>query len=652
MALEVTAGVDKNAILREIQKIKALLAMAELVSNSFDAASAIVNIYTDHLDNPTKAIIVDQGIGMTDEAIRAFYQYGKSFWTTKRHRGTNGKGSKYALNHSIKMIVRTKTKDRPKVVVFSLELDSWLDRVIGNKTIRLHDSSAVGEHSHDPSSDSFTLIELSLKKTAQREFAERNLIEQLGEKLSPQYTDRVFVNGHSLQSRKVVGSIIEDHMDDPMLGEVNAYIYKPEKVTLTDVLRIGSVGPVMDFRTFSNELPVGLRKKIPAVFRDHSICGLIEVQGFNQWREGASKEFQEGLFRSDEVKHFMKYLTILGRKISREFGFETATLDEKARRGFQVLSDLTQNAYGEIGEERRTRKKKGTVIGFHVSPKTAVVVPGEPMLFTARGTKEDRFEWDASRVPGELDKTEGQEVHLTIPRGADFDPNCQYQLVVKKMPKNVPRIAYIRIAESLDLTVIPKSGITKYENDVINFRAINIPEGTPTLHWAVEPLGIGEFTRTEGVENVPFVLRAEGKCTVTAFDPNRPDEVFDKVDVYVKGEETEVVRSPNDILKVILEESVFKIETIGGAETLIGVLDDVGQKFLINGEHPRFKDLLKTSEPAWREFMLQWMVNTYVLWKLQQEVHQRIEQGDQEAAITIPEVNKRIGQIMSDLLSN
>jgi len=177
--LQVQAGIDRNAIQREVSRIAALNALAEQIDNTFDAGSLHCNIYTDDPKNPTKVTIVDTGSGMADSSLKAFFVYGKSAWLTKRHKGTNGKGSKYMLWHAQQIVVRTRSEGESAVKTFTVDLETWMQQILLGKTVPIKTDSVLGEHDLDPSDGTFTLIEITPKKDKSTSFAESRILDVL-----------------------------------------------------------------------------------------------------------------------------------------------------------------------------------------------------------------------------------------------------------------------------------------------------------------------------------------------------------------------------------------------------------------------------------------------------------------------------------------
>ncbi|NQT50329.1 hypothetical protein HQ571_06575 [Candidatus Kuenenbacteria bacterium] len=450
------------------------------------------------------------------------------------------------------------------------------------------------------------------------------MIENLADLLSPQFADRVFVNGKNLTPRDIVTGF-QDRIEVPVLGEIRVYIYQPGKVRhrdgmRIDELKIGSIGPVMEFRSFAKCLSQELRNRIPFAFFDRGVCGLIEVEGFNEWREGASREFRDELFSTREIEIFIDYLeSILGPKISREFGLEETDVKDKERRNFDALRALTEEAFGKITGVKKTPRER-LRSRFNVSPWTVTMVPGEEQVFEARGRQSDSFIWNCSDVPGaSLDKIAGSKVVMSIATDVEYDLNEQYRLVVQHKETGISRVAHIKIAPFKELTVIPRGG-SHFVGDMITFKAINVPERTKTLNWEVSPATFGEFTRKEGLANIGLVLKRPGKCTVRAFDSDN-SAVSSTSDIYVKELEIDADGGESDF-----ENPVIKLEdTIMEFRTFIS--RDVAQQgfveeknphhliFHINVEHPKYHKTLKTAESAWREYVLFLAVMNYASWK-------------------------------------
>jgi hypothetical protein len=619
--LTVQAGIDRNAILREVSRIPPRNALAELVDNCFDAGSLHCNIYVEGKPFPTKILLVDNGSGLNEEALRAFFIYGKSEWLSKRHKGRNGKGSKYMLWHASSILVRTRCRDEAKVKTFSVDLESWMKQILKGESVTIETDSPVGAHEFDPPKGSFTLIEITPKKETAKEFTEETLLENLAELLSPQYVDRVFVNGKNLSPREV--SSFQDLTNVPTLGEVRVYIYQPTELRTRDGVRldelqIGSIGPVTDFRTFVRNMPAVLRQKIPFAFFDRNICGLIEIEGFNEWREGASREFRDGLYHSPEIAVFCNYLAdVLGPKINKEFGLESAEMQDREKRSFEVLRKLTENAFGGIELPDHNRKKPTPRPSFRVCPWTVTIIPGEEQLFEAKGKPEQRYDWDASDIPGSSFTNIGDnKISLGVNKTAKYNPDEQYRLVVRELPSGVARIAHVKIASARELTLVPRSG-SYVVNDLVTFKAINLPDETTTLDWRAEPSDMGEFIKTRGVDNISFIVKKPGRCLITATDP-RNKTISATSDIYVKEEKPDATTVESDTPLLKLEETIIEVKTLSATdESLQGFVEERASKHIIfhlNVNHPKYHKTMKTSESGWREYVLGVIVNHYISW--------------------------------------
>ncbi|MEK7512250.1 MAG: ATP-binding protein [Patescibacteria group bacterium] len=642
--LTVQAGIDRNAIMREVSRIPPRNALAELIDNCFDAGSLHCNIYVEGKSSPTKILLVDSGSGLNEDALKAFFVYGKSEWQSKRHKGRNGKGSKYMLWHASKILVRTRCRDEANVKTFQLDLENWMKQILKGESVAIETDSKVGAHEFDPPKGAFTLIEISPKKEVAKEFTEETLLESMAELLSPQYADRVFVNGKNLAAREV--SSFQDQTNVPTLGDVRVYIYQPTDVKYRDGIRldelqIGSIGPVTDFRTFIRNLPLALRSKVPFTFSDRNICGLIEVDAFNEWREGASREFRDGLYHSSEIAVFISYLAeVLGPKISKEFGLESAEMQDREKRNFDALRKLTEDAFGGIkfvGPERKPPKSRAA---FHISPWTITMVPGEEQVFEAKGKTDQTYEWDASDIPGaSLDQTTNEKVTLIVSRGVKYNPDEQYRLIAKEKSSGFARTAYVKIVPAKGLTLVPASG-TYTVNNMVTFKAINLPAETTTLDWQAKPSDSGEFLKVRGVNNVSFILKKPGRCLITAIDPKN-SRVSAVSDIYIKEESIDIDRPGPDVPLLKLEDTIVEIKTLTSPDVnLQGFVEERTADhivFHLNVNHPKYHKTMKTSESGWREYVLGLIVNHYISWL---SVKENLNSDDQL---------RRIGSIMAKL---
>jgi hypothetical protein len=618
----VTAGIERHAISREIEKLPALHALAELVDNSFDAGSLNVNIILDNAKHPNHVVVVDTGSGISKDGIEAFFRYGRSLWLSSKHKGSNGKGSKYILWHAKQITVRSLSLKEKAVKCFTLNADRWIDHILQQQQVEIQLDSPLGAHPHDPRGTTFTLIDIEIKAERQHFFSEAFLLENLGDLLSPQYADRVYVNGQPLKPRDILGGFT-DMRSDPLLGEIRAYLYRPVHLasregTRIDTLRLGSIGPVTDFLTFARELPLELRKKVPSVFFDRSICGLIEVEGFNPWREGASKEFREELYRSDEVRHFLLYLeTILWPMIRKEFHLEVSKIEDREQNNLRELQDLTQRVFGPVAIREKKLRPITIPPEFHVSPWSVQLCPGEKITFRAKGRQTDTFDWDWSDIPGARGSNKtGNTLELSIDNNATFQDNDQFKLRVKKNG-GTSREAHIRLNHQKDLAIKPASG-TYDLDDTLILRVENAPAKTHNLHWTVSPADAAVIENNKALTDIRLLPAKAGKITVTAKDPKN-SSVVTSADFYIRAPEPvkTVTEIPDNSLPLLrIEDTTIVVDTMHGGDPnesiMNGQLENKCVTFWINVVHPQYIETLKTADSAWKIYVLMQIITRYV----------------------------------------
>jgi len=355
----------------------------------------------------------------------------------------------------------------------------------------------------------------------------------------------------------------------------------------------------------------------------------------------ASREFRDGLYHSPEITVFCNYLAdVLGPKINKEFGLESAEMQDREKRNFDALRKLTEDAFGGIELTDHSRKKPSPRPSFHVCPWTVTIIPGEEQMFEAKGKSGQQYEWDATDIPGaSFSKTTGDKVILVINKTAKYNPDEQYRLVAKELPTGISRIAHVKIASARELTLVPRSG-SYVVNDLVTFKAINLPTETTTLDWRADPSGAGEFIKTRGIGNVGFIVKKPGRCVITANDPINKT-VFATSDIYVKEEKADTTMVDNDTPLLKLEETVIEIKTLSATDvSLQGFVEERAPKHIIfhlNVNHPKYHKTMKISESGWREYVLGLIVNHYISWLSNRE------------ALNSEDQLRRIGAIMAKL---
>lgn len=630
MEIQIQAGIDPNAILREVSRIAALPALAELIDNAFDAGSLNCEIFTDHPRKPGHVIVVDTGTGMNNDGLTAFFNYGKSEWLTKRHKGRNGKGSKYMFFHAKKILVLTKAPDEDTAKQFTVTLENWLDKILSRQMVAITPISPTA-HPSAPANKSFTVFDVEPHDNKRQFFSEDTLLENLAGHLSPQFASRVFVNAKPIKPLENLTGITFES-DDPTLGEIRAYLYHPEKIRYRegmriDDLRVGTIGPVMEFHAFIKGLPAALRERIPTCF--HTVCGLIEVEGFNEWREGASREFRDELYLSPSAEVFVSFLeNILGPYVKKEFGFSDAAIEDRAKKSLHSLRELTEKLWGPITDVRagKPSKQPGSS-AFNISPFSIEMIPGEKQMFSVtRAPEGSTFEWDESGIPGaKLDKKTGTAVELSIDPHVKYSPD-QYQLVVKLLPTGLIRRAHIKLIPFKELAIVPRSG-SYFVDDRIVFKAINVPAKCKTLSWRVEPKSAGEFVKDTGLDNITFVCKTAGKCAVTSVDPQNALTIRVQTEIYVHEKEIVIkkIEPSEDVVRV--EDIIFVITPLNHDQPIQAIKEERGDKVVlhINVQHPRYIQTLEGTESAFREYLTHLLVAQYV-----SLVSQKHEMTDQE----------------------
>jgi hypothetical protein len=630
MEIKIQAGIDPQAITREVSRIAALPALAELVDNAFDAGSLNCEIFTDSARRPTRVFVVDTGTGMNNDGLTAFFNYGKSEWLTKRHKGRNGKGSKYMFFHAKKILVLTKAPDETTAKQFIVTMDEWLDKILSRQMVSIAPVPPAS-HPKAPPTASFTVFDIEPHDSKRQFFSEDNLRENLASHLSPQFTSRVFVNAKPIKPLEDLAGITFES-DDPTLGAIRAYLYHPEKIRTRegmriDDLRIGTIGPVMEFQTFIKGLPADLRRRIPVCFQ--AICGLIEVEGFNEWREGASREFRDELYLSPPAEVFVSFLeNVLGPHIQKEFGFGDAAIEDRAQKSFQSLREMTEKLWGPITDARAGKPGRPTrPSSFSISPFSIEMIPGEKQLFSVtKAPVGSTFEWDASGIPGaQLDKKEGAAVTLSIDPHIQYSPDS-YQLVATLLPTGIIRRAYIKLVPFKELAIVPRSG-SYYVDDRIVFKAVNVPAKCKTLSWNVEPKDAGEFVKDIGLDNITFVCKTAVKAAITAVDPQNPMTIRTKTEIYINEKELETRRVESSENVVRIEDVVFVIKSLSHDLPIQAIKEELGDKVVlhINVQHPRYKQTLQGAQSAFDEYLVHLIVDQYI-----SLISQKREMNDQE----------------------
>ncbi len=500
-----------EAIYRDIGGGKGLAWLKEAVDNSADAKADEIRITIRNLD----VEIADNGNGFRRQDIEGYVSIGLST-PDLRKKGKNGTGAKAVFAVADHVFVRSVCAENPGDVLEFSFTEEVVQRLAERREpvhVRVEPRTTTNFPPRLASGSVITYTGFQAHKIPRVDTA----VDKLGQLLSPWRADLVRVNGKSLTPRNIRGEQIERDIKHPTLGQIRVRLYVPDKRERTESLQIGAFGDVCTMDDFRRNLGRDLLNRVPAVFDDNRLCGLIDVEGFNPYTTNDRTNFRTELYESDDVETFLDVLDDLSEEISERIGLIVkAATDQAFDEAFDALQEElnaryhyhpTGDAPGKGGPGRARR--------FSISMREVELAFNERQIFRVRHYSGDPADlvWEASEAGGTLDAGRGVE-EVTYTAG---QKQGRFVLRVSSaIDPNLSASSVIHIVQQREFFTVP-SRITVIPGEEVKIYARNLHLTSGDLRWCPEKSG-GMLNTSRGSVVVYTAGEAEGEFALEVED--------------------------------------------------------------------------------------------------------------------------------------
>ena len=584
---------------------------------------------------------------MGPKGRQAFINVAKShFKEQKFKRGRHGLGVKRMMGdfHFCEVVDISDEENDDKMRVMSFSWDDWLRRVEGDKDVHLF----VKTHPRNPRSiglpkDS-TGVRIRLWGQRGQIYTINEVIDTLGTYLAPWLTNKVLISGDGskwlpLKTREFIGEQIEFEESHPKLGKITVNIYMPKSITEGDALRIGAIGPVCDYRDFKSYLPAFLKKRLPDVFDNPIVNGIIDVACFNEFSDAYRKSFDVSLFETPLMREFVDFLEYtLADQVHQRLGWvEKATEDEFQRRIMEEVAEMC-SVLSEGGAPKPEQERP-----LVLTVKDIEKLRGQKVPISVRrhSTAIKNFSWDDSKSGGTVDTEEGKQVVYTAGQKVG-----EYELICFDSDNpDTKAVVKISIVPKFQLRIDP-SQATLEMGESTPMEALNVEEdtsGAENLRWRTdEPEGKFDVSRGNLVTYTAGYQ--EGTYTVTVYDRRKPAKQALAYVTVVK-EKPKRKHEDHDDVQIVIEGRRYKLKARGlVGSTLLSSISgrDKASKYVeihINWEHSALKQARKEGRPSCRQILLRQVLLHHL--DLSNEEFSSVEQLNNQMAILHDKIIKR-----------
>lgn len=491
----------------------------EAITNSNDYRAENIYITLEGKGSDCKITILDDGLGMGPDGRDSFMSVAVSHSILDETKsGRHGLGTKRMMAEfqfcEVVDISAEEKDGKMRVMCFSWDdwlkkLDDWLNKKLRGDTSAEFPKFPEGEIKRDPRAIGLAPDKTGVKITLWNPRGERNytlqqLIDNLASGLAPWVAKKIRISTDGrewkpLRMRELVGNEIEFHEDHPILGRVYVRIYLPKTRAENDRFMIGAMGPICSFSEFRTQLPDYLYKQLPRVLFNPSVCGMICVNKFNQYRDVSSESFDASLYGSELMTHFIRYLIeYIEDPVEERFGeVRTEKEDIEQKRLLEEVASLC-NVLG--GEKPIGGSKKNPPKNIILSVKNVELLTGEKITISVRRYPEStrQFQWIAKDSGGLINASEGKEIIYTAGKNiGEFVLHCQ--------DKDNPEISSsvnISIVPKKQLRISPSQATLEFGESII-LKAVNVADdssGAENIIWSTdEPEGQFRPNRGEHV---------------------------------------------------------------------------------------------------------------------------------------------------------
>lgn len=281
-------------------------AIVELIANSYDADAKEVNVVYSPAKNTMK--IIDDGLGMSLEEVKAFYRLGDSI---KESEPVSPGGRERIGEFGVATILlkslcgNYRLRTRQKGLEISVEEEFEKDRLAANKKI------AYETQKSGPRQRGTTIVMENLKFREGEDFDFKDLIKKIRWDLPLLPDFKVIVNGTPIKSKSIEKSTkFLFKCADEAMGDVSGHIYLTNQKTTNNGIYVYVNGrKIGDPKALLSEVGSGLRHCSP-----QNIIGVINANNLK-----SAILFDRGRFKQDHPG-FKRLKKELGRKLG-EVGY-------------------------------------------------------------------------------------------------------------------------------------------------------------------------------------------------------------------------------------------------------------------------------------------------------------------------------------------
>lgn len=425
---------NPEVIRNAFKKADFMACLIELIKNSIDAFAT--NIW---LETTDKRIfrVVDNGCGM-DAARRTAYLragYSTGDGSTSAKFGTGAR--MLPVSFEAQVSVMTVSKAEPNTVyICEFTPDQLMSYYINQYDIRwrsVRKTRTTWPHEHETGVDvTYTFANPRRTAIKRGEDLMRRLTNRLDIGLVE--SDMFRVDGQRLpkkqyapNTRPLIYALQND--DLPEMGFVKLEFYRLADPASGELLMTDrTIGEVSFRNKFVALLPESVKSKVPPLFMQSGVSGLITADFLNKYVTHQRDEYQK-VEDDERVKELMRILASVQAEVAEALGIRLKQVDEKDAEGrkevtafLSNLNDLYSNenvrppahsGNGTTGEGGGSKSRGGTVRqGPHFKLDRRQFEPGEEIVATLivpnGSTADYEFFYNEARAKGETRVTEGR----------------------------------------------------------------------------------------------------------------------------------------------------------------------------------------------------------------------------------------------------
>lgn len=628
----IVVSVDKSNFYEQLKAMARGCDFAcQLAENDYDAGADSINFVVD--DDREVVSVQGNGSGFGVEGRRSFPSLGKSFKRKGNRpiKGKYGTGAKSAFGVASTIMVEDVCPEDElsgRMVVMTLDRDETIARYAGENREGQHTYIVKRDSSLGQSGSRVTVSGFDRGRFLRGEI----LRERLSDGLAPFIAEMVRVNGERLPEREIVGERIRFTREHAILGTIRVDLYIPKRRRFNDRLRIGSIGPVCEVHDFFLGITdKNMKVRFPQILLDPAVCGIIDVEKFNEFSVQSRHEFDGALFSRQELHEFIYFLQMevepeLSGKLQDTF---SKNEQERAEEMVCSVTELFHKAFG-VPQVRVPGRGHGPAEGGdtdediedQIRPPTGrkdiqlnigqvEIICGEELeIFVARygARSSGQFNFDGAASGGTLFRTENTRTWYRAGNTAgiyilqvvdrlhpDVSANVTIKVVTERQFRVSPRTARIPCGEKITLRAI--------NTEVITNRNVG------GLRWRAS--GGGRLLADSGSEAVFQSGGEEGTFTVTCYHPEF-ESIQSECTIRVERALQLNTADRTDSGRGFLIEGkhyVMVIRKFDGIKEMARSAGEGNNTIFVNGAHSAVRKALETGS---RAFMGQIAVDVHV----------------------------------------